>query len=267
VLRDDDVHELIGRSVASRVRATRIAPLLSKVLALLTAGNRHQELLDEAIKLTARAVTENRDLIRAKVEQETPWWVPSVVDDKIYRKIVSSIERTLEEVRDDAGHPLRERFDVVLHDFIEKLNSSPDVIARAEAIKDEFLDAAAVRRFSASLWDDTKAALARYADHPSPTAPGTIERALNSFGEAVLADPVLLAKLDRWITDVALYVVERYQDEVGQLIAQTVAAWDPQVTSRRIELAIGRDLQFIRINGTLVGGLAGLLIYYLSKLF
>ena len=89
---------------------------------------------------------------------------------------------------------------------------------------------------------------------------------LNAFGDAVLSDPELLAKLDKWLTDAALYIVERYQDEVGQLIAQTVQAWDPEATSRRIELAIGRDLQFIRINGTIVGGLAGAGIYLLSKL-
>jgi uncharacterized membrane-anchored protein YjiN (DUF445 family) len=267
MLRDEDVQGMIDRSVASRVRKTQVAPLLGKLLALVTAGDRHQELLDEAIKLLARAVAKNRGYIREKIGEESPWWVPPLVDDKIHQKVVDGIERTLEEVRDDPEHPLRARFDEVLRDFIVKLDSSPDVITKAEALKEEVLSAEVIQRFSASLWSDAKESVVRFAEDPEGTAPGTIERGLTAIGEAALADPALLEKVDRWVTDVALYVIERYQDEVGHLITQTVAAWDPEATSRRIELAIGRDLQFIRINGTIVGGLAGALIYLVSKLF
>jgi uncharacterized membrane-anchored protein YjiN (DUF445 family) len=267
VLKDEDVQALIDRTLAARIRSTRVAPLLGKLLSVITAGNRHQDLLDAAIKLTAGAVHENRDLIREKIEAETPWWIPGVVDDKIYQKVVASIDRTLAEVRDDPLHPLRSRFDDALRDFTEKLHTSPEVIERAEALKEEVLHAQVVRQFSASVWADGKTALIRYAENADGRAPGGIERSLNAFGEAVLADPELLAKVDNWITDIVLYVVDRYQHEVGALISQTVEGWDPTATSRRIELAIGRDLQFIRINGTLVGGLAGAALYLISSLF
>jgi uncharacterized membrane-anchored protein YjiN (DUF445 family) len=266
-LKDEEVQAFIDRSLEVRVRATHVAPLLSKLLALVTAGDRHQELLDAAIKLIARAVSENRDLIRERIGEETPWWVPDVIDDQIHKKVVAAIERTLAEVRDDPGHPLRGRFDTVLQEFIVKLDSAPDVIARAEELKSEVLNAEVMRRFSASLWTDAKAALVRYAEDPDGRAPGAIERALVAVGQAALNDPELLEKTDQWFTEVILYLVDRYQDEVGHLISQTVAAWDPEATSRRIELAIGRDLQFIRINGTLVGGLAGAAIYVISKFF
>ena len=116
---------------------------------------------------------------------------------------------------------------------------------------------------------DTKAALLRVAENPEATARegGSIERALTAFGGAVLADPQLVAKVDDFVTDIAVFLVARYQDDVADLIAHTVQSWDPEVTTQRIELAIGADLQFIRINGTLVGALAGLLIYTLSKFF
>lgn len=267
VLREDDVQAMIDRAVERRIRSTRVAPLAGKLLSVVTENDRHQELLDEAIKLIARGVTENQGAIRDRIEKESPWWVPGAVDDKIHQKIVGAIERTLREVSEDDEHPLRQRFDVFLHDFIERLQSSPEVIERVETIKHEILDAAVIRRFSASLWTDAKDALTRFAENPDAYAPGTIERALNAAGEAVLADPVLLDKVDGVITDVALALVERYQGEVAQLISQTVASWDPQATSRRIELAIGKDLQFIRINGTIVGGLAGLALYSISKLF
>jgi len=266
LVRDEDVEAFIDRSVEERVRALRAAPLLGRLLSVITADNRHQELLNEAIRLAANAVEDSHALIRTRVEQETPWWLPSAIDDKIYRKIVSAIERTLIEVRDDPQHALRERFDVAIYDFIDKLNTSPAVATRVEALKEELLLNETARRFSSGLWDKAKTALVRYAESPDGLAPGTIERALNSFGEAVLHDPELLGKVDDFVTDIAMFLVERYQSEVADLIAHTVSSWDPEMTSRRVELAIGRDLQFIRINGTLVGGLAGMAIYLISKL-
>jgi len=266
MLREEDVQAMIDRGVENRIRETRVAPLVGKVLSVVTEGNRHQELLNEAIKLLSRAVEDNGDLIRQRIEQESPWWVPTAVDDKIYRKIISGIGNTLVEIRDDPYHPLRARFDQALRDFVDRLQSSPETIARAEEIKQELLDAAAVRRFSSSLWHDARAALMRYAENKEGTSWGTIERALNVFGETVLKDPALMGKVDDFVVEAAVFLVGRYQDDVADLIAQTVRGWDPEVTSKRVELAIGRDLQFIRINGTLVGGLAGMLIYLISRL-
>ena len=266
LLRDEEVQDLIGRSIASRIRATHAAPLLGKSLALLTAGTRQQELLDGALTLIGKAVAENREMIRERIEAESPWWVPGVVDDKIHAKIVTAVENTLREVRENPTHPLRGRFDTMLDNFIDKLQHSPEMMEKAEAIKEEFVSAETIRHISASVWEDVKAALIRRAESPDAYHPDAIERGLTAFGEALASDPVLLEKIDRWVVDVALHLVERYQNEVSQLIAQTVTEWDPEATSRRIELAIGRDLQYIRINGTIVGALAGLAIYTFSRL-
>ncbi|HLB10864.1 MAG TPA: DUF445 domain-containing protein [Gemmatimonadaceae bacterium] len=265
MLADDDVQTLIDRVLVERIRSTEVAPILGQMLSLLTAGDRHQELLDEAIVLLARTVDQNQELIRDRIEAESPWWVPGVVDDQIHRKIVTGLDNTLADVRDDPNHPLRRRFDEALANFVRKLNESPEVRARAERIKLEILDAAAVRRFSSSIWEDAKAALFRYADAPNAFAPSAIERGLVSLGEAVSRDEALLARIDALIAEVAGHLVDRYQGEVAELIAQTVTSWDPEVTSDRVELAIGKDLQFIRINGTIVGGLAGLAIYVFSR--
>ena len=266
LLRDDEVQDLIGRSIESRIRGTEAAPLLGKSLALLTAGSRQQELLDGALSLIGKAVAENRSLIRDRIEAESPWWVPGVVDDKIHAKIVSAVENTLREVRENPMHPLRARFDTMLDNFIDRLQHSPEMIDKAEAMKDDFLSAETIRHISASIWEDVKQALIRRAESPEAYHPDAIERGLNAFGEALLSDPALIERIDRWVVDVALHLIERYQSEVGQLISQTVNEWDPQATSRRIELAIGRDLQYIRINGTVVGALAGLAIYTFSRL-
>jgi uncharacterized membrane-anchored protein YjiN (DUF445 family) len=190
--------------------------------------------------------------------------VPELVEDKIHGKIVSGLDHTLQEIRDNPQHPLRTRFDEALAAFIDKLHHAPEVQARAEAIKLELLDAEAVRRFSASMWDEAKDALFRYAKDPNAFSPTAIERGLMTLGDAMLNDPQLLDRVDHYVAEVALYLVDRYQSEVTQLISQTVSSWDPDVTSQRIELAIGKDLQFIRINGTLVGGLVGLVLYLVS---
>ena len=268
VLRDEDVQEFVERSLVSRARKVQVAPLLGRVLGLLTADNRHQELLDEVLRLAARFVSQNEEMIRDRIAAEAPWWIPGAVEDKIHEKVVGGVDRTLTEVSADPNHPLRARFDDAVRRFAERLRTSPETIARAEEIKAELLSHPAVREYAASVWTDVKEKLARYAtEGEGTTALAAVERGLVSLGHAILADPALLAKVDAWITDGVLFAVEQYRSEVAHLIEQTVAGWDPDATSRRIEIQIGRDLQFIRINGTVVGGLVGLLLYTIGKFF
>jgi uncharacterized membrane-anchored protein YjiN (DUF445 family) len=267
VLRDEDVGLMIERALSSRVRAIQVAPLVGRILAMITAEGRHQELLDDVLRLAARAVTENEEIIRNRIREESPWWLPDAVDDKIHDKIVGAIERTLTQVSQDPVHPLRRRFDDGLHRFIDQLRASPETAARAEQIKADILAHPALREFTASLWDDAKAALARRAARAESAEPDAIERGLVTMAKAVLADPALIDKVDHWIIEVLVYAVDQYRNEVGALIESTVGQWDPDATSTKIELQIGRDLQFIRINGTLVGGLVGLLLYTLSQFF
>jgi len=260
IVRDDDVHSLIDRSVIEPLRQVPIAPVLAKGLALLTVDDRHQQLLDRVIHGLTRLVAENEALIRDRIREESPWWVPKVVDDRIHQKVLGGIERTLFEVGADPEHPLRRQFDELLADWMVQLQNSPEVIARAEAIKEQVLDPETSGRLAASLWQELKEVLGR--QNPAPdAAPGAVARGLSALASAALQDPGLLEKIDGWVIGAVLKVVEQHRGEVGQLIAQTVSSWDPGETSRRIELLVGRDLQFIRINGTLVGGLVGLLIY------
>lgn len=126
------------------------------------------------------------------------------------------------------------------------------------------LDPETSGRLAASLWQELKQILGRQ-DAATDGAPGPVARGLSALGVAALEDEALLEKIDGWVIGAVLRVVEQHRGEVGGLIAQTVSSWDPEETSRRIELLVGRDLQFIRINGTLVGGLVGLLIYTVTQ--
>jgi uncharacterized membrane-anchored protein YjiN (DUF445 family) len=266
VVRDEDVHALLDRSVIEPLRQVPIAPLLAKGLALLTVDDKHQQLLDRVIQGLIRLVAENEALIRDRIREESPWWVPKMVDDRIHQKVLGGIEHTLFEVGADPDHPLRHQFDGLLADWMVQLQDSPEVIARAEAIKQQVLDPETSGRLAASLWEELKQALGRQGPDDDG-APGAVARGLSTLSAAALDDEVLLEKIDGWVITAVLRVVEQHRGEVGQLIAQTVSSWDPSETSRRIELLVGRDLQFIRINGTLVGGLVGLLIYTATQIF
>ena len=265
----NELQDLVSQVVRNRVRTFRVAPALGKTLALALADNRQEELLNATVKLAADAVRNNRELIRERVRSETPWWVPPVLDDKIYQKIIAAVERLLHDMVNDPAHPLRASFDKAIRDFIDRLQHSPDVIERAEAIKEEWLMGASTDDLARKLWEGIREAITNYAEGAGSADGGTpspLDSGLSEFGTALMSNPTLLAEIDDLLIDLTANVVEKYRHEIGDLIAQTVASWDPNATSRRFELAVGRDLQFVRINGTLVGGLVGLAIYTITHL-
>ena len=268
VMRDEDVQQMVDQGIVSRLRTLKVAPIIARVFELLTAGGRHQVLLDDALRLAARFLDENDGMIRERVKAESPWWVPGAVENRLGDKIVSGVEKTLVAVAADPQHPLRHRYDEAVDRFVLSLRENPDVIAKAEQIKLEMLAHPAVTEFSRTVWDDVKSRLANYADRLADdveSEPDQVERWLTGLGQKVLTDPELAAKLNGWLVELVTYAVEQAREEVAKLIASTVAAWDANATSRKIELQIGRDLQFIRINGTIVGGLVGVLLYVLSS--
>ncbi len=266
VVKDDDVHALLERSVIEPLRQRSIAPVLAKGLVMLTANDRHQQLLDRVIHGLAGLIADNEEMIRTRIHEESPWWVPGFVDDKVHAKVVAGIEHTLGEVAQDPAHPLRRQFDDLLTDWIVQLKESPNAIARADAVKQQIFDHPTSRQLSASLWGEVKRMLDQRADPESSEAPGALERGLIALAEGALEDEALQEKLDGWVVAAVLSVVQEHRHEVGQLIEHTVKSWNPEETSKRLELVVGRDLQFVRINGTLVGGLVGLLLYTAARL-
>ncbi|QJR34496.1 DUF445 domain-containing protein [Gemmatimonas groenlandica] len=269
VMRDEDVQEMVDRGIVSRLRRMQAAPLMARLFELMTTGGRHQALLDDALRLAAKFLFENEAMIREKVKAESPWWVPGAVDSRVGDKIVSGVEKTLVAVAADPDHPLRQRYDEAVDRFVLSLRENPETIARFELIKLDVLAHPGVADFSREVWGDVKEKLANYAERLADDAekePDQLEQWLAGLGQKVLEDPVLSAKVNGWIVEIVSYSVEQAREEVAKLISATVAAWDADATSRKIELQIGRDLQFIRINGTIVGGLVGLILYSVGLL-
>jgi uncharacterized membrane-anchored protein YjiN (DUF445 family) len=260
---DDELRESVHLTLVGQLRKAHVAPLLGDLLALATTDDRHQEMLDRLVKLVSRVVHDNKELIRVRIAEESPWWVPEVVDDKLYQKIVAGIERTLAEVASDDAHPLRAQFDHALRDFTEKLHNSPEMIARAESMKERLLGHPAVGELSNALLGAARNSLTKYTGPDAPS-PEPLERAIAGIAERALGNEALLHDIDEAIERLVLGVVEQYRPEVAELIARTVEGWDATDASNKIEVQVGRDLQFIRINGTLVGGLVGLVLYLVT---
>ncbi|MGH7703720.1 MAG: DUF445 domain-containing protein [Gemmatimonadales bacterium] len=256
--------ELIRETAVARLRAVPLGPVVGDLLSVVATEDLHQALLDEALRLVRDTLEKNRDELRRKIKEESPWWVPGAVDQAFQRRLEAATQRLVEEVKLDPVHPLRLKFDTAFRDFVDRLRHAPDVIARIEALKDDLLKHPAVEEFAASLWERARRAAARLTTETDPLTLEPLARGIGAVGGSLLANGTRLAELNDFLTNFLASVLEQHRQEVADLIAETVRQWDPEVAAQRIELAVGRDLQFIRLNGTLVGGLAGLIIYTVS---
>lgn len=260
----ESAQAFVDRSVIGRLRAVPAAPVAAQALTTLTAGAKHQALLDQVLAVLGRALDRNEAFIRGRIAAESPWWVPGAAEEKLAAKVMGAISRTLEEVSADEAHPLRQQFDDAVQGFIRQLQESPETAARAEQIKADLLASPAVAELGATLWADVRGALERGAAAAEP--PAEIAAALEAFGRTLLADAGLRDRLDASIATTIAQLAEEHRSQVGRLIEETVARWDGAETARRLELQVGRDLQYVRINGTIVGGLVGLGLHALRTL-
>ena len=273
LLQEQEVEQLVDRTVVDRLRRVEAAPLVATGFTLLTADRRHHALLDEVLRMAARFVAENEALIREQIRERSPWWVPGAVESRLGDRILAGVEATLAAVAADPSHPLRARYDAAVDRFVARLREDPATIARAEEVKQALLEHPAVGAFIRDRWQALRERMATWArettQEPTPADVGSPDDPLDgwlvSLGHRALADPELIERVDSLAVEVVTAAVEQAREEVATLIAATVAAWDADATSRKIELQIGRDLQFIRINGTIVGALAGLAIHGVAQ--
>jgi uncharacterized membrane-anchored protein YjiN (DUF445 family) len=234
---------------------------------MVLSGQRQQELFDGFVYFGASLLDENKAAIRDRISEETPWWLPDAIDDQIYVRVVTALDETLQEMKNNPEHPLQQQFSARIAQFVEDLKTSPDFIERGERLKEEFLEDPGIRDFSSSLWQDVKTALVEYGNDPNSNMREPMQQAIMELGQMLQEDKAMSAKIDQWVTDSARYLVHAYGHEIGNMITQTIINWDAEATSQKIELQVGKDLQYIRINGTIVGGLVGLVIHTVSVLF
>ena len=266
VIDDRDVGGALEALVERRVLATPVSPLVGRAIDLAIDGGHHQRLLDAVLVGLAGFLDDNKSTFRSRLESESPWWIPETIDDRLFAKIYDGVHRFLGDVAADSDHEVRHAIDQRVVAFAGRLRNDPTLLAKGEELKVELLAHPEVRTWLASLWGDIKRTTIQASADPSSELRRRIDRSVARIGHQLANDSALQAKVDTWVMSAATYVVEHYRGEVADIISTTVARWDGKATSERLELQVGRDLQFIRINGTIVGGLAGLVIYSVSQL-
>jgi uncharacterized membrane-anchored protein YjiN (DUF445 family) len=265
VVDDEALSGAVRRAIIERIRQTPAAPLLARGLEMALAEGHHHAVVDAVLNRAGDYLDRNRDTLYERLRRESPWWVPGAIDERIFTKIFGGAQRLVAEVAADPDHELRRDIDARLAELVQRLRDDPELVAPVEARKEQLLDHPDVQAWAGSVWADVKGYLVTSAREPESSLRRRVDGTLAAVGARLRDDPSLQATVDGWITDAVLALAEQYGRGAADYIAATVERWDPAETADRLELVVGRDLQFIRINGTVVGGLAGLAIYLIGN--
>jgi uncharacterized membrane-anchored protein YjiN (DUF445 family) len=265
LLQDDDVHDVLEGVLRGRIESTPLAPLAGGALDVLTREDRHAEVVDAALRGLDHYLDDHRGELQARFRDQAPWWLPGAVEDRIFERLLDGVRAVLDDMSHDRGHGLRRQLDARILRFVEELQHSPQLRDRGEQLTRELLESPELRGWATSIWTDAKAHLRAQADDPDSELRRHLTNAIASGGQRMVDEPALAAKIDEGAEALARYVVEHFGGEITELVSGTIARWDGEETSRRLELLLGPDLQFIRINGTVVGGLAGLALHAVAQ--
>jgi uncharacterized membrane-anchored protein YjiN (DUF445 family) len=267
VLRDSDVQAVVSEAITRRAEAQEVGPGLGKMLERIVADGGHRRMVDLVCARAHDWLIEHGDSVMDAVQGGAPGWTPRFVDRKVGERVYKELLRFVTEMRDSPHHPARGAVDRFLSDFAVELQSDPDTRARVERLKKDLLARGEVQDVIESVWGSVRAMMVAAAEDERSELRMRTRASLLALGGRLATDARLQEKVDSWLEDAATYLVTTYRDEITSLISDTVAGWDADQTSRKIEAHVGRDLQFIRINGTVVGALAGLLIFAISRAF
>jgi uncharacterized membrane-anchored protein YjiN (DUF445 family) len=266
VLRDDELRTAVAGFADRRLREQDLAPVAARVLEAVCDSGQHQAALTALLRGSMRFLDENRAVFRQRLADESPEWVPDWVDDRVFAKGFSALQSFLADVSIQPDHELRGTYEAKLRELARALREDPEQIAKLERAKLQLLEHPRVREYLGTLWAGAKQWVLDGAADPQSQLRGGLEALVAHVGAALRDDPAVAAKADDVLARLAAHLATNYAGELAGIISTTVQRWDTAETSRRLELQVGRDLQFIRLNGTVVGALAGLLIYALSHL-
>jgi uncharacterized membrane-anchored protein YjiN (DUF445 family) len=260
-VRDEHVSDLVTEALVPRFREEPVAPLAGGLLAEAVRDGVHQGVVDLALDELYGWLLEHPDTVAEVLEQRAPWWAPPRLNDAVTRRVTGELVAWLAEVRADPDHRARQALDSLLAQLADDLQHDPDTRERTERLKERLLDQPQVVESGIAIWNALRRALQGSLRDPDGAVRDRLARELTAFGARLREDAALRTRIDQAISDMSVFAVERYGAELTAVITHTVERWDGREAARRIELHVGRDLQFIRINGTIVGGLVGLVIH------
>lgn len=266
VLNDDDVQELIEALVRKHVIEPEWGPLMGRAIDTFVAGGHHEALVDVAAERLAEWLETHPDAFDRMLSSRLPSWLPGIaqrfVDDKLHSETV----RFARAVGEDREHPLRVAIGGFFADLAVDLAEKPELQAQLESFKLEVFDSPRIRSLAASTWSAARAAIVDMLSDPESELRQRLVVALQDFGHRLTDDSTLQYKIDVWVMQLVEHLVRNYRHDLANVVTDTVRKWDAQEAAEKIELQVGKDLQFIRINGTVVGSLAGLAVYTFATL-
>ena len=261
-LDEEQLGGMVKSAVAARMRAIDIAPLLGRTLEAAMTEDRHVPMVDSLVAWAGRTLDSNEDMIRRMVHERANWILKLAgLDTRLADAIVDGLRRLSIDMAVDPDHPVRAKAEEGLATLAWKLQHDPETRSKVEAWKAEMIDNPAVSDWLGGLWEQSRAGLLAAARDPDAALAGKFGEALRQLGQSLQKEPRLARAINQFARRAAAGIAASYGSGIVTLVSETVRAWDARTVTDRLEAAVGRDLQYIRINGTLVGGLVGLAIH------
>jgi uncharacterized membrane-anchored protein YjiN (DUF445 family) len=266
-LDDERLGGIVKGAISARLRKSSVSPLLGHALASAINEDRHVPMLEAAIRWTARALDANEPLIRDMVHKKANWVLKLAgLDARLADAIIDGLRKLTVEMSTDPAHPVRVKIEEALAQLANDLQTRTETQERVEAIKDELLDNRSVSLWLDTIWQKGREAIVRAARNPDAVLAGKLGEVMKSMGGTLEKDVRIRAAINQFARRAAVGMSASYGGSIVKLVSETIHGWDARTVTARLELAVGRDLQYIRINGTIVGGLVGLLLHLLDQL-
>jgi uncharacterized membrane-anchored protein YjiN (DUF445 family) len=262
----EQLADSLGRALRGGLESLPAAPLAARLLAIAWAQGQTQKLIEAGLTAVRATLLEHQDAIRAKIEAGSSRWVPRWVDGVVTGRIMTATSATLDEML-DPGHPWRLELQAAVDSLIERLNGDPAMAARAEEIKRHILDDPLFHQQFVALWQEMGRTVPDDLSRYGPQIESLVEQGLTGLGRWLRDDTQRQDRIDRWIRYALRRSLASRRQEIGAFVTTVVERWNSATLVERMELQVGKDLQYIRVNGTLVGGAVGVLIHAATQLF
>ena len=266
-LEDSDVKLFINENIVERIKSLDLSSLLGDVLEFTFSNGKDKLIFTELVDVASNFLHNNKDSIKELIKKESPWWVPGVVDSMLYKKLIAKVEDFLLEMKNNENSENREKILFKIRQFIIDLKTSPDFYRKGEEIKKKIINDDTLKNIIDKLISDLKEKFLNDLSSENSVIRSKAASFLVSIGRSFDKDAALKIKFNEWVTSFSVNILIANAETISSIISETFSSWDPVDVSNKIEDQIGKDLQFIRINGTLIGGIVGLTIYLISRIF
>jgi len=263
-LRDEDAQRVISAQLSRAVDTIDVAPLAGRVVRVMIAGGHHSELFNTILANADTYLDEHHEELRERFEAEAPRWVPGLIYGRVFDRMYAHLRGRLEGMANDPDDETRKQFEGWIAGLPDRLETDPAMRERGEHFKQEVLGSALLRDWSSMLWGRAKEGLRTQAADPESELHQRMTDAIEAAGHRLAQDPKLQERIERVVESAARALADQFHDELAGLVTNTIQRWDGEETSTQLELLLGRDLQFIRINGTVVGCAVGVALHAIA---